>query len=471
MANESIYCAGCGITMVSFMKVCPRCGAERKDASPLAINPATIVATAANVATMTAAVANPDIEHLPAQPATSVITTDALQQKSGYYDKAEFAPYRDVVLMSPNEEHRRFPLFTRNQLTLTAIGITLLLLALIVGWLLWRKQRQDVIQAANAAATNAPTAMTAMTAMSANLSPAPLPSPVAEADQALFESVKMALAAYNPMGFQRYSFEIKDGVVRLNGVAEHQPEKDGAENVTRLVVGVKSVINNLQVKPGALSEPIKLNLAEAKLLDDALRRQLQENQRPAAETQANPTSAQTVPTSAVPTPDAAREAERLRREQLAAKQREEEAAQRFAAEEKLKRETDAYEKRMEEMRRAEADRRARAEQARLESSVLRYGTVAWSGIVDGMEEIIISGSSASVRHLSGNIPREVRASFSTAIPRSPMEVKLIWQTGRGQISIVQQPSAANGYTTIIRIDDSQKGGEKRYEFTIRWSLL
>lgn len=68
------------------------------------------------------------------------------------------------------------------------------------------------------------------------------------------------------------------------------------------------------------------------------------------------------------------------------------------------------------------------------------------------------------------MPREIRASFSAAVPRSPVEVKLIWITGRGQVEVVQQPSAVNGYTTIVRIDDSQKGGDKRYEFTLRWSL-
>ncbi|HMX24703.1 MAG TPA: hypothetical protein PKC13_03680, partial [Blastocatellia bacterium] len=172
-----------------------------------------------------------------------------------------------------------------------------------------------------------------------------------------------------------------------------------------------------------------------------------------------------------PTPDPQREAERLRREQLAAKQREEDAATRKAAEEKLKREAEEYEKRLEEQRRVEAERRARAEQARTEAASLRYGTIAWNGIVDGTDEIIFSGSSASVRHLNGNPPREIRASFSAPMPRSPMEVKLIWLSGRGFIDIIQQPSAANGYTTIVRVDDSAKGGDKRYEFTLRWSLL
>ncbi len=457
MANETIFCAGCGITMVSFMKVCPRCGTERKEVKPLEINPAMIVAAGANVAAVTSAAVNADREETHASSTTKVIPVNALRQEDVYYDRAEFAPPQNFVLLSPNDEQRRFPLFTRSQLSLIAVGMALLLLAAIVILLLWRQQNNNVASIANAAAAQAPAVMTAIS--EAALLPAVSPTP--GDDSALFESVKTALMAYNPLGFPRYKFEVKEGIVTITGEAEHQPEKDGAENVVRLVIGVKSVVNNLQLKQGALSDPVKLNLAEAKLLDEAMRRQLQEAQ-PAAVIESK---------LAAPTPDVQREAERLRREQAAAKQREEESAMRLAAEDKFKREAEAYEKRLEEMRRSEAERRARAEQARLDAATLRYGTVAWSGIVDGVDEIIISGSSASVRHINGNIPREARASFSTSIPRSPIEVKLIWVTGRGSVDIVQQPSAANGYTTIIRIDDSHKGGDKRYEFTLRWSLL
>src|SRR5262249_55811458 len=163
------------------------------------------------------------------------------------------------------------------------------------------------------------------------------------------------------------------------------------------------------------------------------------------------------------------DAQRETREKAAAKLREEEAALRKAAEDKLRREAEEYEKRQEELRRAEAERRARAEQARLEASALRSGTVAWSGMIDGVDEVVFSGASASVRHINGNPPREVKASFSAPIPRSPVSVALISTNGRGVISVVQQPSAANGYTTIVRVDDSAKSGDKRYEFTLRWS--
>jgi hypothetical protein len=435
MASETILCTGCGITLIPLMKVCPRCGAAREGAA---------LPEAAETRSAAKAVR------------TSVVPVNALRQDQTAYDENEFAPSRHFVLLSPNETKRRFPLLTSAQVSLLAIGIGLVLLGLVIAILLWRQQRRDVLQSANAAATQ----MQPLAAVAAT--PSPDPSPTPGDDPALLESVKTALMAYNPLGFTRYKFEIKEGTVTLNGEAEHQPEKDGAENVVRLLAGVKSVVNNLQIKPSlanSFGDPVKLNLAEAKLLDDALRRQ-------AFEKEDKPKSVDAQP----PALDPQREAERLRREQLAAKQREEDTALRKAAEEKIKHEAEEYEKRLEEMRSVEASRRARAEQARLDAASLRYGTIAWNGVVDGVDEIIISGASASVRHINGNPPREVRASFSAPVPRSPAEVKLMWVNGRGLVDIVQQPTAVNGYTTIVRIDDSSKGGDKRYEFTLRWSL-
>lgn len=462
MAGETIFCDGCGITLMPFMKICPRCGAEREEAQPLIMEadefddhemPESDFSASSEMENIFAvpedtAVADEGV----AEQKTEVIPLNAIRQKVSHFDADEFTPSQNFVLMSPNEEKRRFPIFTRAQLTLAAVGAGLILIGLVISVLLWRQQRKEMMRSADVSITTTPAVLTATPVAESS------PSPTPANDQALFETVKTSLMAYNPLGFSRYKFEVRDGVVTINGEADHQPEKDGAESVVRLLPGVKSVVNNLQVKPPLPGDPVRLNLTEAKLLDDAMRRQLQENQQ---------ASFSPTPT---PVPDAQREAERQRREQLAAKQREEEAAIRRAAEEKLKREAEEYEKRLEEIRRAESERRARAEQARIDAATLRYGTVAWSGIIDGVDEIIISGTSASVRHLNGEAPREVRASFSAPMPRSPVEVKLIWVNGRGLVEITQQPSASNGYTTIVRIDDSVKGGNKRYEFTLRWNL-
>jgi hypothetical protein len=430
MASEGIFCSGCGITLRPFMQVCPRCGAERKTAEPMQASSS----------------ADSEADH---ETRTDVVPFDVVRQQRRRPNEEYFAPPQDLVFLSPRDTQRRFPLFNSSQLTLIAIGVGLLILMLVIAYLLWRQQQRDLSAANNAGAVALPAPIATPTS-----DPSPTPTPTPIDDQSISEAVRLALTAYNPLGFTRYKFEVKEGVVTINGEADHQPEKDGVDNVLKLVTGVKSVVNNLTVKPEPAFAPVKLNTAEAKILDEAMRRQLESGGQNAGVDQPKPPS-QT---------EAQREAAAR-----AAKQREEEAALRKAADEKLRREAEEYEKRQEELRRAEAERRARAEQARLDASVLRSGTIAWSGIVDGVDEVVISGSSASVRHVNGNPPREVKASFSAPLPRSPVKVALISANGRGSISVVQQPSAANGYATIVRIDDSGKGGDKRYEFTLRWS--
>jgi hypothetical protein len=463
MAGESIYCTGCGITLMPFMKVCPRCGAVRKDAKPLEPPPPHASAFSepdletAPLPEISPAVTGDDptvINAAATQSQTDVVPLNAIRQQRVPEGNANFTPTRDMVFLSPTDIQRRFPLFTKAQLTLAAVGVSLLIILLIIAYLLWRQQKRDEGQAAGSQVVISQPSPAA----SATVDPSPTPTPPLVDDQTISEAVKSALTAYNPLGFTRYKYEVKEGVVTLSGEAEHQPEKDGAENVIKFVVGVKSVVNNLKVKPDDLSLPVKVNAAEARILDEALRRQIQTDD-PGRTEPPKPTQS-----------DPQREAERQRRELAAARQREEELTMRKAAEDKLKREAEEFEKRQEELRRIESERRTRAEQAKLEVSALRSGTAAWNGIVDGVDEIIFSGGSASVRHINGNPPREVRASLSAPIPRSPVSVKLISTNGRGPIQIIQQPSAANGYTTIVRVDDSGKGGERRYEFTLRWAL-
>lgn len=537
MASDVILCSGCGITLRPFMRLCPRCGAERLNATPIQVPPSVQASApepppaakpappppppAATPAPPPPPPADPapifsqTAKPAPAQPippaptpfvappaappqAAAFRPAEPLAQSNPVETQAEvtvqkaengaaaadqktrvipfdvirqsvprqpeempenfFTSQQDVIFLSPNEVQRRFPLFTGAQKTLIAIGVGLLVLMLIIAWLLWRRDQIDLSKSSGKARVNTPVT---------SISPVPLeipsPTPAATDDAGITEAVKTALMAYNPLGYGRYKYDVKEGVVTINGDAEHQPEKDGVENVVRLIVGVKSVVNNLAVRPTQPAwpgdgNPGQLNAAEARVLDEAMNRQLQ-----LAEQATNRE------------PPAVREARdnrenRDNREDLAAKIREEEAAVRRAAEERLRREAQEYERRQEELRRAEAERRARAEQARLDASALKSGTIAWSGLIDGTDEIVISGGSASVRHVSGVPPRDVKTSFSAPLPRAPVKVQLIMSNGRGPIRIAQEPSASNGYTTIVRVDDSEKGGEKLYQFTLRWTV-
>ena len=116
------------------------------------------------------------------------------------------------------------------QWTLLAIGAGLLILMLVVAYLLWRQQQRDSGQ--NVGRTTS--AMAPQPVPSPTITPEPSPTPILTNDQALSEQIKSQLMAYNPLGFSRYNFDVKEGVVTINGETDHQPEKDGVENILRL---------------------------------------------------------------------------------------------------------------------------------------------------------------------------------------------------------------------------------------------
>lgn len=378
----------------------------------------------------------------------------AIREKSTSTDELQ-EPSSSHIYLSPPDEGRRFPLLTKPRAVLIAAVAFLLLIACIVAFLLWRQQTRDTRTATISREKGG------LKEAAASVTPTPEASPaMALTDQAILEAVKTAVSNYNPPGFGKYAFEINQGVVTINGEAETQPEKDGVENVVRPLPGVKAIVNNLVVRLNSVMTPVKLNQAEAKRLDEAMRKQLE--QQASTEPKVDPEVQKKL--------DADREADRKRRDLAAAKNREEDDRTRREEEDRLNREAADYQRRIEEMRTAEAQRRARAEQAKLETSVLKLGTIAWSGMVDGVAEIVISGNSASVRSVSGEMPREVKSSFSAPVPHAPVQVNLVTSTGRGAVSLAQQPSASNGYTAIVRVDDSAKSGFQRYEFTLRWPL-
>ena len=361
-----------------------------------------------------------------------------------------------LVYLSPEDEGRRFPLLTRAQWAIIAAAIVLVLLAGVVAFLLWQQQRRDSTSTVSPPGASSQAA--AQTSGTPDVSASPTPTPTLD-DTAIMTAVKAAVTNYNPTGHSNYALEVKEGIVTITGNAETMPEKEGVENVVRAVGGVKAIVNNLIVRLTPVMVPAGLTPAKEKKLEDALRRG-QDSDRQSRE-DADRRRDQT---------EAQNEIDRRRREAAALRIREEEERLRRENDEKLQREAAEYERKLEEQRRIEAERRTRAEQARLETSVLKSGTIAWSGLVDGVAEIIISGGSASLRNISGEQPREVKSSFSAQVPRAPIAVKLLSSTGRGKVEVSQEPGAANGYTTIVRVDDSAKGGLQRYEFTLRWTV-
>jgi hypothetical protein len=381
-----------------------------------------------------------------------------IQRRSQTDEAKDVAPAAPLAYLSSTDDSRRFPLLTRAQISLIAGGAVLVLLLAAGVFLVWRKQNREIVTlvAGGGAQTTAPPVASPTIDAS--------PTPATPDDAAVLAAVNAAVANYNPTGFGKYTLEAKEGIVTINGEAETQPEKDGVENVIRPLPGVRGIVNNLIVRLTPVMIPTRLNEAEAKRLEEAMRKQYEGTIR-AKDAKDKEDEAERERKQI----EADREIERRRREATAARIRDEEERQRRETDERMQREAAERERKLEEQRQNDAARRSRAEQATLQANVLRSGTIAWSGIIDGAIEIIITGGSASVRNLNGEAPREVKSSFSAPVPRAPIAVRLLSSSGRGSVGISQEPSATNGYTTIIRLDDSAKGGTQRYEFTLRWA--
>jgi len=96
------------------------------------------------------------------------------------------------------------------------------------------------------------------------------------------------------------------------------------------------------------------------------------------------------------------------------------------------------------------------------------GALSWSGRVDDVVEIHISG-----RRVDAITRRGVRVSDVNAdirgggLPNRNVNLRIDQRSGRGSISVVQQPSAWNGYTAIIRINDSRSGAAY-YDLEAYW---
>jgi hypothetical protein len=90
----------------------------------------------------------------------------------------------------------------------------------------------------------------------------------------------------------------------------------------------------------------------------------------------------------------------------------------------------------------------------------------WSGNVDDVLEIRIQGRRADYRTLSGDAPRSVQADLN-GMPQRDVALRVSQRQGRGQVLVVQQPSAQNGYTAVLRIRDPQ-GGFGFYDFDLTW---
>jgi len=100
----------------------------------------------------------------------------------------------------------------------------------------------------------------------------------------------------------------------------------------------------------------------------------------------------------------------------------------------------------------------------------QYGTsgrMHWSGRVDDEIVIMIGGSRASVRTVTGDRVRDENVSFDSPLPRQERRMNLRKLNGRGSVDLIEEPSSRNDYSAVVRIRD-KKSGTDEYEFELRW---
>jgi len=91
----------------------------------------------------------------------------------------------------------------------------------------------------------------------------------------------------------------------------------------------------------------------------------------------------------------------------------------------------------------------------------------WEGDVDQTATLSIRGDQLVVNAPRGDAVEHQRWRFFAPLADSHQDVRLEVRAGRGSTRIAQQPTLANNYTVIVRIDDRQEG-RGHYSIALYW---
>lgn len=97
----------------------------------------------------------------------------------------------------------------------------------------------------------------------------------------------------------------------------------------------------------------------------------------------------------------------------------------------------------------------------------RSGSVRWRGRVDQTANIIIYGDDVQWEDTAGTGLWNVSFDMNGSLARRPGSVNVRKRSGRGTVSVLQQPSRNNDYTAIIQVFDPS-GGADDYDIEINW---
>jgi hypothetical protein len=91
----------------------------------------------------------------------------------------------------------------------------------------------------------------------------------------------------------------------------------------------------------------------------------------------------------------------------------------------------------------------------------------WNGVVDKEIQIQLRGNRAYVRAMGAGDDRNSRGRVLGGLPQQTGNLVVQRLEGRGDVDVIEQPSARNGYTATLRIRDP-RGGAARYRIVAYW---
>jgi hypothetical protein len=91
----------------------------------------------------------------------------------------------------------------------------------------------------------------------------------------------------------------------------------------------------------------------------------------------------------------------------------------------------------------------------------------WQGRVDGSDYIQLRGNQVTIRHMRFNPITDATYDLQNPLPRRAVNVRLTKLRGRGRVELYEQPTASNGYTASVYIEDEGVGSDF-YEFELTW---
>jgi len=92
---------------------------------------------------------------------------------------------------------------------------------------------------------------------------------------------------------------------------------------------------------------------------------------------------------------------------------------------------------------------------------------SWNGHVDKEVQITMRGRDVWTNGANRNDQRSNRVRVASPLPQTDGYVRVESSDGRGDVAVIQQPNARNGYTAIVRVRDRARGAD-RYRVTAYW---